>query len=219
MIRTSLILILLCALTAPTLAEEWPADLPREGECTVCARRGAAHGAEPLVDWREHREEYYGFCSEACGEAFDQMPSGYAEPVLPRPGPEFRWSTLSGTRVTPTGQSALLIDFWATWCAPCIQAIPDLERLAGEFADDGLRVVGVSIDNEREKLDSFLERRPIDYPVVHDGGEDPAWWKFRVPAIPAVFLLNERGEVVAQWSGDVEAKDVRGAVEALMKPD
>ena len=215
---TRTLLLLIFALSS-AIAADWPAELAREGECGVCVRRGGEHGVERLVDWREHDAKFYGFCSKGCAEAFDQMPSGYVEPILPRPAPEFRWSTLSGTEVTPTGQSALLVDFWATWCTPCIAAMPDLERLAAEMADDGLQVVGVSIDEERGVLDAFLERRPVGYAVIHDGGDDPAWWQFRVPAIPAAFLLNGDGEIVAQWSGKVDADAIRTKARALLGSD
>jgi thioredoxin-like negative regulator of GroEL len=53
---------------------------------------------------------------------------------------------------------------------------------------------------------------------VHDGGDDPAWWQFRVPAIPAAYLLNGEGEIVAQWNGKVEFADVRAQVERLLTP-
>ena len=215
--RTLLCLYLSVGTALPALASEWPAELGREGECAVCVRRGATHGDEPYVAWREHAEGHYGFCSEACAEAFDQMPSGYAEPVLPRPAPEFSWATLDGDKVESSGQSALLVDFWATWCAPCIQAMPELEALHREFAGDGFRVVGVSIDEERTALDSFLARRPVGYPVVHDGGEDPAWWQFRVPAIPAAFLLDAEGNIVAQWSGEIDGAELRAAVRQLIQ--
>jgi thiol-disulfide isomerase/thioredoxin len=219
MIRTLLFLLLISGVAPAAFAAEWPADFPREGECAVCAFRGAVHGDEPYVAWREHGDARYAFCSNACAEAFDQMPSGYAKPVLPRPGPEFHWSTLSGSEIEPTGQAVLLVDFWATWCAPCIKAIPDLEQIAAEFAADGLQVVGVSIDEDRSDLDSFLKRRPVDYSIVHDGGDDPAWWQFRVPAIPAGFLLNAQGEIVAQWSGEIDVEELRVEVEALVDRD
>lgn len=214
MIR-ALFLILLLATTA--LAEDWPDDLAREGACPVCALRGAEHGAERFVDWRAYDGTNYGFCSKGCAEAFDQMPSGYAPPVLPRPAPDFRWTTLEGAEITPAGP--LLVDFWATWCAPCLGTIPELEQLARDFADEGLRVVGVSIDEERKDLDAWLARRPVAYPIVHDGGDDPAWWKFRVPAIPAAFLLDAEGRIVAQWNGEVDAAAVRAAIEALVDAD
>jgi thiol-disulfide isomerase/thioredoxin len=146
------------------------------------------------------------------------MPSGYAPPVLPRPAPGFAWTTLDGDAVTPAGTRALLIDFWATWCAPCITAIPELEQLNRDLGDD-LRVVGVSIDEKREDLDKFLARRPLSYPVVHDGGDDPAWWQFRVPAIPAAVLLDGEGQIVAQWNGKVDPAAVRQAVEAVLADD
>ena len=202
----------------PVAADEWPEELSRVGECLVCARRGSAHGAEKFVDWRSYQGESYGFCSQGCAESFDQMPSGYVPPVLPRSAPAFEWTTLDGATITPDGQSALLVDFWATWCAPCITAMPALEDLHRDFGGD-LRVVGVSIDEKREELERFLSRRPLAYPVVHDGGDDPAWWQFRVPAIPAAFLLDGNGDIVAQFSGEVDPAALREAVEALVATD
>ena len=158
----------------------------------------------------------YGFCSEDCAAAFDRMPAGYAEPVLPRAAPQFAWSTVAGEEIAPGTAPALLVDFWATWCAPCLETIPELERLERDFAAAGLRVVGVSIDEDRATLDAWLERRPVSYAVVHDGGDDPAWWQFRVPAIPAAYLLDGEGRIVAQWNGKVDAGAVRKAIEALL---
>ena len=209
--------LLLCLfVTAPAIADSWPEALGREGECVVCTRRGGAHGVEPFVDWREHEDRHYGFCNEACAEAFDQMPDGYAVPVLPRPAPAFEWTTLGGETIANTGGGPLLVDFWATWCTPCLEAMPKLEALARDHEDDGLRVVGVSIDEKRSTLDRFLDRRPVGYDVVHDGGDDPAWWQFQVPAIPAAFLLDAEGNVVAQYSGTIDTEDLERRIEALV---
>lgn len=211
-----LMFILAVIVAVPARAGEWPEGLAREGECTVCARRGAAHGNEPFVAWRAHGSAHYGFCSEPCADSFDQMPEGYVAPVLPRPGPDFEWETVTGESISPTGQTLLLVDFWATWCAPCIKTMPALEQIASEFATEGVRVVGVSIDEDRGVLDSFLKRRPLQYAVVHDGGDDPAWWQFRVPAIPAAFLLGPEGRIIAQWSGEIEVDSLRETVRELL---
>jgi len=197
-------------------ADEWPESFAREGECAVCTVRGANHGNEEFVAFRTLDDAHYGFCSDGCAQAFDQMPGGYTPPVLPRPAPGFEWTALDGASITPTGQRALLVDFWATWCTPCIAAMPELEELARNFADDGLRIVGVSIDEERAKVDAFLAKRPLDYPVVHDGGEDPAWWQFQVPVIPAAYLLDGEGNVVAQWRSAFDEDEVRAQVESLL---
>jgi thiol-disulfide isomerase/thioredoxin len=213
------VLLLLLLVPVPVAAAEWPTSLGREGECLVCTRRGGEHGAEHYVDWRVHEGEAYGFCSQACADAFDQMPAGYVPPVLPRPAPDFRWTTLEGAEIRSDGSTALLVDFWATWCAPCLEAIPALEDLDRDFGEEGLQVVGVSIDEDRKTLENYLERRAVAYPLVHDGGEDPAWWSFRVPAIPAAFLLNTEGEIVAQWSGRIDMHAVRGSVRSLLDAD
>lgn len=213
------VMIALALLATTAVADEWPQDFAREGECAVCALRGANHGAERLVDVRTVDDTHYGFCSENCAAAFDQMPEGYTTPVLPRPAPSFAWTTLDGASITATGQSALLVDFWATWCAPCVKAMPELERLASAYEDQGFRVVGVSIDEKRKTLDAFVAKRPIDYAIVHDGGDDPAWWQFRVPAIPAAFLLDGDGNVVAQWKGAIDVDELEGHLESMLHAD
>ena len=214
--KSLLIAALTLLVSAPAALADRPEGAPLEGECVVCVRRGGGHGVEEFVAWRTHEGKTYGFCNAACGEAFDQMPLGYADPLLPRPAPGFRWTTLDDTAIEPNSQTALFVDFWATWCKPCLEAVPELEQLADDYADRGVRVVGVSIDEELSTLDRFLERRPIDYAIVHDGGDDPAWWQFQVPAIPAAFLLDGEGNVVAQWSGEIDVDAVREAIEAAL---
>jgi thioredoxin-like negative regulator of GroEL len=55
--------------------------------------------------------------------------------------------------------------------------------------------------------------------VVHDTGDDPAWWQFRVPAIPAAYLVSGDGRIVAQWNGVVDPGAVRAAVAELLQAE
>lgn len=207
--RWPVLMLVLCLLATPTRAEETPPEIPEKGLCTVCSRRGSEHGVEKVADWRQYEGNLYLFCSEGCGEAFDQMPEGYAIPVLPRPAPPVQLLDLEGNPVALTGDRPTLVDFWATWCKPCLEMMPTLSAL---HAEGEVRVVGISIDEERGTLDRFLRKKAPDYPVVHDGGDDPAWWAFRVPAIPAAFLLDTEGRIIAQWGGAFSEDDLRQAL-------
>ncbi len=198
-------------------AQDLEVEVPSEAICTVCARRGAVHGPEAVAAWRQHEGVLYTFCSVPCGEAFDQMPEGYSEPELPRPAPSVALLDLAGEPIdlVAKGARATLVDFWATWCTPCLEMMPTLSRLHQERADEGFRVVGISIDEDREKLEKFLKKRAPEYPVVHDGGDDPAWWAFRVPAVPATFLLDADGQIVDQWDVDFTEEKLLRALALL----
>jgi peroxiredoxin len=97
--------------------------------------------------------------------------------------------------------------------------MPDLSRLYTEHADEGLRIIGVSIDEDRKALQRFLRKQAPSYPVAHDDGEAAAWMEWKVPAIPALFLLDGEGQIVAQWSGEVPLAEVRTRVETLLSAD
>jgi thiol-disulfide isomerase/thioredoxin len=211
----------LLLLAVATVAPAQAAQRPEQALCTVCVRRGAAHGPERVVEWREFAGESYAFCSRDCVGAFDAMPEGYAKPTLPRPAPGLALQSIEDTPVelAVVGSKATLVDFWATWCTPCVRAMPELSQLYSEHADAGLRIVGVSIDEDRKALERFLRKQAPSYPIAHDDGETAAWMEWKVPAIPALFLLDSQGQIVAQWSGEVPLGDVRSPVVELLVSD
>ncbi|NNE44045.1 MAG: redoxin domain-containing protein [Gemmatimonadetes bacterium] len=192
-------------------------EVPEKALCNVCALRGADHGDEDVVAWRYVDGELYTFCSEPCGEAFDGFPAAYIELPVPRPAPEAHVALLDGTDLALHDASGglLLIDFWATWCKPCIQAIPELTEIQSDFAEQGLRVVGVSIDEKgADHVRKFVEKKKIPYAVAVDHGEAPAWAAFGIAAVPSAFLLDADGRIIAEWKGKSQPDEIRAAVEA-----
>lgn len=128
--------------------------------------------------------------------------------------PDFTLQDLSGknVRLADLRGSVVLVDFWATWCPPCRESIPGMERLHKAFHDKGLVVLGVSLDTAGvEEVRSFAREHGISYPILR--GSDEVIEKYMVRAIPTLFLVNKEGLIAKQYMGgaedDVLAKDIR----------
>ena len=97
-------------------------------------------------------------------------------------------------RLSQLRGKVVLVDFWASWCEPCKEEIPVLNRLHREYGDYGLVIVGVNIDNDEGNMRRFLRRTPIDFRVVHDGNHRVAD-RYSPPRMPSSFLIDQRGVV------------------------
>ncbi len=88
----------------------------------------------------------------------------------------------------------IYLDFWASWCAPCLVSMPLLDMLRNRHADAGFEVIAVNLDTDIDDGLYFLDDNPVDYPVVHDaGGETPALYQVR--GMPTSFLIRRDGSI------------------------
>ncbi|HTO49624.1 MAG TPA: TlpA disulfide reductase family protein [Burkholderiales bacterium] len=119
------------------------------------------------------------------------------------------------------GAKVLYVDFWASWCGPCVRAFPFLNALDREFRDRGLQVVGINVDERADDALAFLRRYRANFPVAKDsGGACPR--AFGVVGMPASYLIDRRGIVREVHIGfrDGEAAQRRAQVERLLaEPD
>jgi len=99
--------------------------------------------------------------------------------------------------------------------------MPELQSLHKKYADRGLSVVGISIDEGGPaKVRKFVESKKFTYPIAVDSDKAPAWDAFRVKAVPAAFLIDRDGRVVAQWTGaPANAKELEQKLEELLRVD
>lgn len=88
----------------------------------------------------------------------------------------------------------VVVDFWASWCAPCKEEMPVLESLYKRFKDSGLVVVGVSVDNEAANAKKFLSSVKVSFPIVHDAGHTVAD-KFKPPRMPTSYVIDKAGKI------------------------
>lgn len=93
----------------------------------------------------------------------------------------------------------IVIDFWATWCGDCIRELPGLEAAYAKYKDQGLEVVGLSIDEQRSALDAFLARRALPWPMIFDAGGAKLAAYYGINEIPASILVDRNGKVL--WTG------------------
>ncbi len=96
----------------------------------------------------------------------------------------------------------VLLDFWATWCGPCRAELPNVKKNYEKYHDKGFEVVGVSLDDDKEKLEKFLSEENIPWPILFGGDEGrgfehPLASYYGIFAIPTVILTNQKGEVVS----------------------
>ena len=97
----------------------------------------------------------------------------------------------------------VLLDFWATWCAPCIEAFPTLNRLQNDFGERGLRVVGIALNSgTSEDIAEVIGKRTIQYPILL--GDARIEKKFDVVGYPTYVLVNAEGKIQAIYVGEVE---------------
>ncbi|MEM7353882.1 MAG: redoxin domain-containing protein [Acidobacteriota bacterium] len=188
-----------------------------EALCPVCRVHDGETELERVMATAEHEGASYGFCSTGCRDKFVEAPAAYVPPVFPRPAPAFTVRDLEGADVdsqTLRGRTVLL-DFWATWCPPCIKDLPKLSQLHERYTEDGLTVVSVSIDegdDAAKKVARMVKKRKATHPVYLDSTEAPAWATYLVRAVPTQFLINAEGHVVAQWSGQIDLKVVEAEI-------
>lgn len=131
--------------------------------------------------------------------------------------PEFEAKRLDGSTFRLAdyrGKKAVLIDFWATWCPPCVDEIPTIKKIAETYRNQGLEVVGVSLDREEKALRDFVKRENLSYVQVFEKEKTRTITKsYGVWGIPSVFLIDKNGVINAM---KLRGTRTEAAVKALL---
>jgi len=123
--------------------------------------------------------------------------------------PEFSLPSLAGSTVTLSSMKGkvVLVDFWAQWCEPCKKELPQLDRLAKQYAQKGVVIVAVNIDKQRENAERMVKQLGVSLPVLLDPAGSVAG-TYDLPKMPTSFVIDKKGIVRFVNEGFDGPKDV-----------
>ena len=200
-------------------AQRVTGKLPSKAVCFICSQNGDAEEEKPAGAVAYKGKTYY-FCNKAEVEKFLKDPEAYIPAPVPRPAPDFTLKALTGETVSLESLKGklVLVDFWATWCVPCVKAMPDMQKLQDKYSTKGFTVVGISIDEEgAKKVTPFLAKSKVKftYPILLDSGT--IWQQWGVKSVPSVMLVKD-GQILKHWSGKIEVGEIEKVVREVLAP-
>ena len=154
--------------------------------------------------------------AEAAKEKLEQIKTLLELKVKPM---ELKFTAVDGREVDLTGHrgKVVLIDYWATWCGPCVAGLPEVIDLYGKYHDKGLEIVGISFDQDKDALVKFVEKKEMAWAQYFDGKgwQNEYGRKYGINGIPTMWLIGKDGKVV-----DFEARqDLAEKLAKLLKEE
>jgi thiol-disulfide isomerase/thioredoxin len=136
------------------------------------------------------------------GQSSSARPPGTESALVGKSAPDFTLDLLEGRKfqLAQRRGKVVILDFWATWCGPCLQAMPQVEAVAKEFRDRGVELIAVNLQEEPNQITSMLERHKLQPTVVLDRDGVVAE-KYAASAIPQTVIIDRAGTIVRLFVG------------------
>lgn len=156
----------------------------------------------------------------SAGVTFGGQRQGGASPesLVGKPAPDFTLASFEGQEVKLSDQKGkvVLIDFWATWCPPCRESLPHVQKLSDDkaMADKGLVVWAVNAREAKDKIEPFMKQNKYSFSVPMDK-DGKAMTAYHVSGIPTTIVVGRDGTVknaFVGFAGDKDAKEIHNAV-------
>jgi thiol-disulfide isomerase/thioredoxin len=130
------------------------------------------------------------------------------------------WQTPDGKSVNSENwrQKVLIVNFWASWCPPCVEEMPTLDKIAQEYAPKNVLIVGIGIDSP-SNIREFLLKNPVSYPIVVGGLEGSNLAKQMgnaQGALPYTVIINSKGKAIFTKLGKISEEELRKAINSAL---
>jgi peroxiredoxin len=112
---------------------------------------------------------------------------------------------------------SVVLNFWGSWCGPCVKEMPALQAQWEKWKDQGVVVIGVNVGEDRMTVENFVKLVNINFPVVMDTGRD-AVRSYGVSPLPTTFFINTKGKVDSIHIGQLDLDSLDGQIGKLVKP-
>lgn len=134
--------------------------------------------------------------------------------------PEFNLPDLSGRQhnISEWRGKVLVINFWATWCPPCLKEIPDFVALQEQYADKGLQFIGIALE-DREPVAEYTAATNINYPVLLGGDNGIALSQQlgnNVGAVPYTLIVDRQGQIIFRHPGELSKQQIMEMVTPIL---
>jgi len=129
--------------------------------------------------------------------------AGSLDPAEQPPAPEFNLKNLQGgqTKLSDHRGQVVLLNFWATWCGPCREEMPSMEKLWQAYREQGLVILAVSTDSGGEsRIKNFVRRLYLTFPILLDP-DGQASDQYEVSGLPVSFLIDRQGRIITRLLG------------------
>lgn len=203
------------ALAALLLLVALPLVADEKAVCAVCGPREGA-GFEPVKAKATYKGKEYFFCSLECKVEFLKNPAAFLITDAGKAAPPFSVTTIDGKPLTLESLrgKVVLADFWATFCPPCMKALPELQALQQKYAAKGFTVVGLTVEDRPALVKKAITNAKVTYPVA--AADADTWNRYKVNALPSLVLIGRDGKIVRRFGGEADKKNLIDAIEAAL---